>query len=226
MKKSLLSLITLTSLAFSSQAQDLSNCKNPCDKTTIVESGPFIGVRIITSPSQKHAQVIEVLPNTSAEKNRMAINDVITSFEGVEVLNNQHLIGLVATHKPGDLVSITYTHEGRNINKQIVLGAQFSKEVVVKGCCDGIGELPSILTVALTPNPAVDNLTITSSAEMNGAIEIRLIDLKGQVIKTISTENKGLFSYPIDLSNMINGQYLLRVTNGDNIFVEKFVIMK
>jgi hypothetical protein len=223
MKKTLLLLVALVGL-FSTNAQNLATCKNPCTKTRIVESGPFIGVRINTFCNASAVTVIEVLPNTAAAKFNIEINDIIISFEGIRVNNNQELIDLVAKHQPGDLVSVTLNHAGNVITKNIVLGAQFSNTVTETVCCDEAK--PATFKFALSPNPTTNSFVLSSDQVVNGDVNITILDLKGSVVKSVKHTSNGYFNLPINVTGLTNGQYIVRVATANGQFVEKLLIAK
>jgi membrane-associated protease RseP (regulator of RpoE activity) len=184
MRKNLLLLTVVLGASLFATAQDLSTCKNICEKTRIVESGPLIGVKISQIPNTKSVLVYEVIPNTAAQKNGIAVNDIITKFDGVEILSNQHLVGMVAAHQPGDKVMITYSHNNVVFEKQIALSALFSKTIIEKVCCDEPAAIGTAAQISIFPNPATSKIAIKSSHVINGEFTISIIDLKGSILST------------------------------------------
>lgn len=226
MKKNLLLLSVALSASLFATAQDLSTCKSICEKTRIVESGALIGVRISQIPNTKSVLVYEVLPNKAAQKNGIAVNDIITKFEGVEILSNQHLVGMVAAHQPGDLVKITYKHNNVEMEKQIALSALYSKTVTEKVCCDEPAPIGTAAQISIFPNPATSKIAIKSSHVINGEFTISIIDLKGSILSKTTATNKGVLNMPLDISNLNNGQYFVKVQTAASQFVEKLVVAK
>jgi membrane-associated protease RseP (regulator of RpoE activity) len=227
MKKVLLLLVAAVGITASVSAQDLAGCKNVCEKKRIVESGPFIGIRFTSVCGTGNVVIMEVLPNTAAAKNGFAVNDVITSFEGNKMPTNESLVEMVAKHQPGDIVSITYMHEGLTNTKRIALGAQFTKEIIEKVCCDEpVSKFVTSAKIVVSPNPANDKITIESVSKMSGEVTINIIDLKGQLVKTATVYNEGLLKEPIDISGLAAGQYFVKVQSASNQFIEKLVIAK
>jgi PDZ domain/Secretion system C-terminal sorting domain len=231
MKKNLLLLATAITFSTATFAQtatnstNLSNCKNVCDKKRIVESGPFLGIRFNLIPNTNTVQIIEVLPNTSAQKNGFAPNDVITKFENTAIQNNQHLIAMVAKHQPGDLVWISYTHAGKNLEKQVAIGAQFTKEVIEKICCDEPKALGVTMKVSVSPNPASSNITLQSDGKIEGDVSIKIMDMNGSVTKSFNTNNTGQLNVSLDISSLVNGQYFVKVQTKENQFIEKLIVV-
>lgn len=70
------------------------------------------------------------------------------------------------------------------------------------------------MNLNVSPNPAIDELNISSS--MKGDYEV--INIYGATIGTGTTENGTL-----DISNLAKGNYFIRVTNSEGIFQAKFI---
>lgn len=72
------------------------------------------------------------------------------------------------------------------------------------------------------PNPAQSSIEV-SATDLVSRIEI--IDALGRVVHTIDSENPTC-QYRIDVSGLVNGNYLLRLTTSKGIGVKKFTIAK
>jgi hypothetical protein len=86
----------------------------------------------------------------------------------------------------------------------------------------GIGELESVKTVAIYPNPAINTVTINVSEFQNSHSDIQVFNSAGQVVikKTLTDFNGEL---NLDVSNMPVGVYFLHVANAKNNYIGKFV---
>ena len=51
---------------------------------------------------------------------------------------------------------------------------------------------------------------------------VRIIDIQGKEIKTIECNGKERYSF--DLSGQAKGNYLVRITTGENSFVRKIIL--
>ena len=67
------------------------------------------------------ARVLEVYPDTPAAVARLEFDDVILNFEGVEVLDENHLINLVSLTPVGRQVRLEVLRNGRKINVDVLL---------------------------------------------------------------------------------------------------------
>ncbi|MFN5984697.1 MAG: T9SS type A sorting domain-containing protein [Fluviicola sp.] len=75
--------------------------------------------------------------------------------------------------------------------------------------------------MTIYPNPAKNQLNVIAPFEFN---QIELIDIQGEVIKTITVENT-LQSF-VDLTEMKDGMYFIKVTDGVKLSNQRFVINK
>ena len=76
----------------------------------------------------------------------------------------------------------------------------------------GVGAMNEVLAF---PNPTKDFLTIQSKHTID-AIEV--IDLQGKLIKFVSNKNNN-----VDVQDLQNGMYFLKITSGNQIQFVKFV---
>jgi PDZ domain/Secretion system C-terminal sorting domain len=223
-KLQLLALAITTT--FIANAQVSSTCKNVCDKIRIVESGPFIGIRFNTIPNTNTVRILEVIPNTAAQRSGFAVNDVITSFENIAIANNQQLLAAVAAHQPGDKVAISYLHNNKMVNQEITIGAKFTKEVIEKVCCDEPIVTNAATAISVSPNPATNKIILRSNVKIDGDIDIKIVDIKGVTVKTLHHTNRGMLVLPIDVTELMSGNYFVKMQTIDKQFVEQLAIAK
>ncbi len=81
----------------------------------------------------------------------------------------------------------------------------------------GIEEDENNQSLSLYPNPASDEITITSE----NAESLVILNTAGQEIKTIVTPNK---SEKIDVSELPQGVYIVKIKNSNHTTTQKFVI--
>lgn len=80
--------------------------------TSAVESG------------QAGALITEVYNDTAAEDAGIELDDVIVSFDGVDIKGIDDLGAQVRLHQPGDVVQLTLLREGEEMTIQVTLGAR------------------------------------------------------------------------------------------------------
>ncbi len=241
MKKLILIAASTLLLAPLAQAQNASPCKNPCTKQRVVETGAFIGVRITNGPGCKNAQIMEVLPNTAAQANKFEIGDVITKIDNIEVENTPFLVNLIqSNYQPGDIVKISYLHLNKATSKNVKLGALYSQTITEVVCCDE----PTVAIVnndsktkqaapelsnanfAISPNPANSNITITANEVLNGTATVKFFDLLGREVYTVEASNSGYINIPVNVSNLKDGQYVVKLIGASKQFTQKLIIAK
>jgi hypothetical protein len=83
-----------------------------------------------------------------------------------------------------------------------------------------IKTLSGNLGLSVYPNPVADELTLTSQSANKGIMQIEFIDMQGRVVLSKTSAANQL---KINVSNLSNGLYLCRVTQGSTVQTSKFL---
>ena len=102
--------------------------------------------------------------------------------------------------------------------------AEYCNNVVVKYPV-GINEVTELNNVSMVPNPTTGMVTI-SSADMNGPVAISIVSLLGETVQSFNGTSNGTFNQAFDLSNLSNGIYLVRISNGGSSITKKLSVSK
>lgn len=85
----------------------------------------FLGVHI-SNPrglqESKGALITSIIDNTGAAATELQAGDVVTTVDGQTVENYGHLIKIIRSHQPGDVIAITYTRDGMQNTLEATLG--------------------------------------------------------------------------------------------------------
>lgn len=207
---------------FAMQAQDLSNCKNPCKKTKIVQSGPFIGLRTIDLADSQYVRVVEVVKNGPSHKNGILLHDTITHFNGEVIQSMRYFIGEVAKLNPGDTVTVTVYRNGEVTDYRYPLGALQTKKVTEIECCDPEPVYNDILFVLRLDN-SQNTLTISTDEIIGSDVLINILDVNGTTLKTEKTKkNKRGFEISIDISDIDKGIYFVKIFVDNTQYTRRF----
>ena len=87
---------------------------------------------------------------------------------------------------------------------------------------DITGNKQSLVTVY--PNPALTHFTIKTEAVTNRKRNILITDLSGKLVKSLSFNNSGIQT--VYTNELVNGTYLIQITNNNNSKVIKLVVNK
>ena len=123
----------------------------------------------------------------------------------------------------------TYTNAGNYTISLIIdsSGCEFgtSQSVTVLDCT-GFPTIGFENNVSIVPNPSNGNVNITiSDADKN--VTITVYNILGETVKAFATtESNTVFNKNIDLSNMANGTYLVKIQSGSKVATKKLVITK
>jgi len=69
-------------------------------------------------------KVVSVQSGGGADKAGLQAGDVITTLDGIAVPNQEKLRALIAAHKPGDTITVTYLRGGASHTATVTLGAR------------------------------------------------------------------------------------------------------
>ena len=86
--------------------------------------------------------------------------------------------------------------------------------------CAGVEELGSEAKVSLYPNPTTGNITV-SLKEFGTDVTLTVVNVYGQVVRS---ERVTAETVNLDLNNLSEGTYLLRLQSEESISVNKFII--
>lgn len=81
-----------------------------------------------------------------------------------------------------------------------------------------------ISKVVLYPNPVVNELSIDFSATSSEMVKIEIYTINGQLVRSLTIEtSEGSNSERIDVSTLNNGNYLLRIEQGNSRVISRFI---
>ena len=83
----------------------------------------FLGVSLDPA-SEGGARLTEIRPATPAESAGLQAGDVITSFGGTKITSADTLSHVVDTKAPGDVVTVTFTRNGKLHTVKVTLAAR------------------------------------------------------------------------------------------------------
>ena len=98
------------------------------NRRKIPASAGVLGVSLadVDDKAAGGVKVVQVLPNSGAEKAGVKIDDLITSINGKRVRTRPELIEVVRSCKPGDHIALVITREGKSQEITATLGSTFT----------------------------------------------------------------------------------------------------
>jgi hypothetical protein len=93
---------------------------------------------------------------------------------------------------------------------------------------DNLNPEKDLLKVNLFPNPASDQVQVSLMLEERESVSLQLLDRDGNVMRTISEQakNAGMFSATIQLDNLPDGLYFIKVAAGEKTTTQRMIIKK
>ena len=100
----------------------------------------------------------------------------------------------------------------------------FFNELANRSIISSTLDVDQQLAFQVSPNPASDYLymNLKNSVNKNAAYQLKLVNLNGQVIKSIQTNNLENFRFP--LNDISGGLYLMQVQTENGFWTEKILI--
>ena len=89
-----------------------------------------------------------------------------------------------------------------------------------------IEELMGISELTIFPVPASEYINISFNNNNNNAIEIEMIDELGRLISSSTNSNGGFNTTEINLNNVLNGLYIIRLTSDGKSVSRKVIVNK
>lgn len=86
---------------------------------------------------------------------------------------------------------------------------------------------PGVTDLRIFPNPVTSQGTVQLRLPEGGAYRIEVVDMHGQVVKTMSNSNTAvgsLISYRLDAAELPGGTYVIRMVSGKHTLIRKVVI--
>jgi len=174
---------------------------------------PFTGV--ITSPD-----------DCSIANNRTTFLNICDSNH-VDVVLDGHEHQNVVANRAGKVIpengldSTRYVQTAAAFNRSYRIITVDSSYVTVsnpkRSCLStGVNEVNNPLNISVSPNPATVKLTIECAIQS----EVEILNIEGQLLKRLTTHN--IYTI-VDLSNLSNGIYIIKVRNQKGIAIKKII---
>jgi len=84
----------------------------------------------------------------------------------------------------------------------------------------------NIGSFAIYPNPADQVLYISGQAVNGEPVTIEIVDIMGRVVYSETDQSSGMLNKQIDISNLANGTYIIKVETVNAVSTEKIVIQR
>ena len=129
-------------------------------------------------------------------------------FNGTYLIMTEGRYGLYSSTSPLNEAMYPYTNWGLDA------GAFFDWQV-------GVESNQQAMEMSIYPNPAADQVTITVEDYNNATVEV--YNLLGEVVKAEQVSDRNT---KINVADLNNGTYIVRVMNGEKVATKKVVINK
>jgi hypothetical protein len=102
------------------------------------------------------------------------------------------------------------------------------KNMILTPATGGIEEVTVLNDLKLFPNPSQGETNLCFNLTANSHVTIEITDLNGKIISTQTDKNlnAGDYTEKLDLQNIENGNYLVRLQSNNKVITEKLFIQK
>lgn len=192
-------------------------------------TGALTPVLINSRISDAETKNDNITPSTIFETNQKIVNSIILSSlaKGRSEFEETELMDLESIAQQCPFFGGPSVYEARSLllstNPELI----WEDDEI----CDGTSArhknlVEPEISVNIYPNPAKDKITLNYDLGKNLKAIASLIDVDGRIIQLINLDTRD-YSYDFDLSNMMNGVYLLKIsTDKDQLLIEKFTVIK
>ena len=174
---------------------------------------------LLTFAGQKEGSVNKLRWTTTSEQNNRGF-DVQRSTDGVNYVSIGFVNSLAVGGNSADNLNYTFVDNAPAGNKQYYRLRQLdfdgrsklSNVVMIKG------DKPVILTIeGLFPNPANSLVNVQVAAPVRDKVTLAVVDITGRTVlqKVIALET-GSNTIPVDISQLTNGSYMVRLVCSGN----------
>ncbi len=125
---SIICTLLLSSLSIDAQERQ---CQRTCVVTKTIAQGGFIGTKIKPVCGEDGLKVIEVIPNTFADKSGLIVGDIMYEVNGENVHFTREIKAILSKLTPEDEVEIKYLRNSITYSVEGHLDAQEDVEVEV-----------------------------------------------------------------------------------------------
>ena len=209
-----------------------------------MKSTSLLGV-YVNSNSNNGVIIENTIKNTGAIAAGFQSGDKITTINGVDVRTYNELRKEITAHKPGEIVTVTFSRGGEKqiVNATLSSLADTRQEVILKleQQCNSLKSEPIALPgkpvagiqngeisveaplLTVSPNPSSGIVILHFSGDEKQTSSVSVNDLQGKQILMQSLA-AGTIDTSLDLTSFPKGVYVVTVSQNGHDYSEKVVI--
>ena len=216
-------LISFLGLSVSTHSQEnLNNCERLCLVKKEVHDGAFLGLELTRACGEKGGIVVRVINDSPADKAGLKPGDHIVKVNAVSPDSFLEIVETVKACDPFVLNTISYYREGFYTTVNVKMSAINLRMEELTLCCDKEDELG--LDFDLYPNPSVDNSFVKINHSQEDINNIQVFSLSGQLLYSYAINIAENNIHTLDISNMSNGVYTIRVGNQSGSLSKRLIV--
>lgn len=229
--------VAVTPTGFTAQVQALAADSSVCSgvpvvlptvtisaaSATVAEGGSVVVTATLSAPSATPISVDVDLSGSTATDLDGSFSAETFEFAANATTATITLTALADELEEGDETVVFALVDGQDYD----LGSPSSVTVTITDVVAGISELSTWAGVNIYPNPASAALTVGYTLLENAVVNFQITDIQGAVVAAFSEKaTGGNNSKVISLETLTSGVYLLKLNNGVETALRKFVVIK
>ena len=226
MNKLYKSILLLSFLAFALPSFS-QECRKTCDVQKEVGDGVFLGVQITSNPRLESTRIIEIIEGTQAETMGLEKGDIIHTINDVQMKDVYFMVEWIGSQEAGMPVTIALTRGKEPMTIKGELGFKEVRTVTETICCDeNFGKL-ELAKLSAYPNPSQGEFMLSFETKSNEPIEMRIVDLNGNLILENTIYPNGGFVNERILANPgVSGDHVLVLSQNGYSTERKLVFVR
>lgn len=202
-----------------------------------------LGVFANAHAGEYGARINKLIDQGAAQEAGLLEGDIITSIDQYVVNDFSTLFSALSNYRPGDRVSVRYEREGKALKTKVILkdwaeipGFEYNARTDCgqpelpgdndKSITDDPSAVFDIQPLELTdaqiyPNPT-DGVFSFSFTAKPGSLAVSVADANGKIVfRDLNDNSAGFYKRNIDISDLPQGNYIINVTQDNQVYTQQ-----
>ncbi len=184
---------------------------------SIQPSGRIIAVGFSIAPKKTYITLMRY--NANGRTDLTWGNNGVDTVAAKWKFNHYSYAVASAVSADGSRIAVTGNQIGRSFSQNAFLTARFlvHGDYKIEAVASSDVKIAEDEHILAYPNPAHTTTTVSFSLEQNSTVNIRLINIKGEVVSTVYSGSlgKGIYHFPVDVSKFPAGMYTVTLQTGN-----------
>ena len=135
----------------------------------------------------------------------------------------KHLVDVIDSYSPSEVVKITFLRIDEIKSIEVILGAESTKIVKEKICCEYQDNHFNPENISIFPNPVSKEFNLTMDKLNKGKYVFQIFDIDGKRVLSAIENYQAGFTKTFDLAALPVGSYFIKLSKENNSFTQSFI---